>query len=60
MKFLYADRHNDHARTQKKMVNQSALQQSYEQQRNNRVEKAKEYKNYVGEQRELWKKEVFY
>ena len=60
MKFLYADRHNEQARTQKKMVNQSLLQKSYEHQRSIRIERVKEYKNYLGEQRDLWKKEVFF
>lgn len=60
MKFLYADRHNEQARTQKKIVNQSLLQKSYEHQRSIRMDRNAEYKSYIGEQKDLWKKEVYF
>ena len=55
---MHHERHNDVAKYHKKKKIETLLKESYTGQKELQLEKIRQYKSYIEEQKDYWKKEV--
>ena len=58
MKFLYSDKYNEKVTLDKKVEERTVLNNVYEAQKREFLDRSKNYKEYINEQNALWKDEV--